>query len=107
MEHDGKARAADEIDSHHRRAGVASVHVRALVTWLAIFPLVAIGMTLLSFVADDWPPVLRALVLTGVVVPLTVYQIVPRLLHLHARAVAFRDGRFLRSRRYVAGQPTD
>jgi len=106
VEHDGKALAADEIDAHHRRSGVASVHVRALVTWLAIFPLVAVGMSLLSFVADDWPPVLRALVLTGVVVPLTVYQIVPRLL-LHARAVAFRDGRSLRSRRHVAGQPTD
>ncbi|HEY9309821.1 MAG TPA: hypothetical protein VIP82_18625 [Microbacterium sp.] len=57
-----------------------SVHVRAVVTWLAIFPLVSIGMLLLGPVSESWHPILRALVLTAVVVPLAVYVVVPRLL---------------------------
>jgi hypothetical protein len=79
--HDGKAFAADEPDrTHHRPGNVASVHVRVIVTWLAIFPMVALGMTLLGLFAGDWPPVLRALVLTAVVVPTAVYLLVPRML---------------------------
>lgn len=81
MEHEGKALAADETDTHHqRRPGVASVHVRAALTWCAIFPMVALGMTAMGWFAEGWHPVLRALVLTLVVVPLAVYVIVPRLL---------------------------
>lgn len=57
-----------------------SVHVRVVVTWLAIFPLVALGMTAIAPVSADWHPVLRSLVLTLVVVPLAVYVVVPRLL---------------------------
>ncbi|KRE21791.1 hypothetical protein [Agromyces sp. Soil535] len=57
-----------------------SVHVRAVITWLAIFPLVAIGMMLLAPISESWHPVLRAFVLTLVVVPLAVYVVVPRLL---------------------------
>jgi antibiotic biosynthesis monooxygenase (ABM) superfamily enzyme len=65
---------------------VPSVHIRALLTWLTIFPLVALGMTVMAPVSADWHPVLRALVLTGVIVPLAVYLIVPRLLRLYVRA---------------------
>ena len=93
MEQDGRALAADETDVHHRPSPVASVHVGAAVTWPAISPLVTIGMTVPALVADEWPPVLRAFVLTAVVVPLAVYQIVPRLLLLHGRIVAFRGRR--------------
>jgi antibiotic biosynthesis monooxygenase (ABM) superfamily enzyme len=57
-----------------------SVHVRVVVTWLAIFPLVALGMTAIAPFSADWHPVLRSLVLTLVVVPLAVYVVVPRLL---------------------------
>ncbi|WP_035749506.1 hypothetical protein [Arthrobacter sp. 35W] len=67
-----------------------SVHVRAAATWLVIFPLVAVGMTALGLVAGDWHPVLRALVLTAVVVPLAVYVLVPRVLGLYARHIAPR-----------------
>ncbi|MCU1411087.1 MAG: hypothetical protein JWR04_1794 [Rhodoglobus sp.] len=67
-----------------------SVHVRAVLTWLAIFPLVAIGMTLMAPFTAEWLPVLRALVLTAVVVPLAVYVVVPRLMALHLRVVARR-----------------
>ena len=57
-----------------------SVHVRAAITWLAIFPLVAVGMTAIQPISADWHPVLRALVLTLVVVPVAVYWVVPQLM---------------------------
>ncbi|ALV39805.1 hypothetical protein AU252_00365 [Pseudarthrobacter sulfonivorans] len=86
MEHDGKALAADEIDVHHHRGvGMASVHVRAVVTWLAIFPLAATGMCALGALVPQWHPVLRAFVLTLVVVPTAVYLAVPRLLLFQTR----------------------
>lgn len=65
---------------------VPSVHLRALATWLTIFPLVAIGMTVMAPVTGEWHPVLRALVLTAVVVPLAVYFVVPRVVALLMRA---------------------
>ena len=64
---------------------IPSVHVRAIATWITIFPLVAIGMTLMAPISGDWHPVLRALVLTAVIVPLAVYVVVPRLLGLYVR----------------------
>ncbi len=86
MQHEGKALAADETDGHHQRTpGIASVHVRALITWSAIFPLILIGMTVEGLVIQAWHPVLRTLILTLVVVPLSVYFVVPRLLLLHSR----------------------
>ena len=60
-----------------------SVHVRAVITWLAIFPLVAIGMMLIAPMSESWHPVLRAFVLTLVVVPLAVYVVVPQLLRAY------------------------
>ncbi|MET0870782.1 hypothetical protein [Paeniglutamicibacter terrestris] len=89
MEHEGKALAADEIDAHqHRKPGVASVHVRAILTWCAIFPMVAIGMTVLGLFAEHWHPILRAFVLTAVVVPTAVYVVVPRFLIWHGKLSA-------------------
>ena len=69
---------------------VPSVHVRALATWITIFPLVAIALTVMGPIAVDWHPVLRAFVLTAVIVPLAVYVIVPRLLGAYARLVRAR-----------------
>lgn len=81
--HDGQPLAADETDQHHHRPpGVATVHTRAAVTWVAIFPLAALGMSLLAHLAPGWPVLLKALILTAVVVPTTVYLTVPRLLVL-------------------------
>ncbi len=62
-----------------------SVHLRAFVTWLVIFPLVAIGLTLIGPFTTEWHPVLRAFVLTLVIVPLAVYVLVPRLMQLALR----------------------
>lgn len=86
MEHEGKALAADELGAQQRQSKeLASVHVRVVITWLAIFPLAAIGMTTLAALAPRWPSVLRAFTLTLVVVPISVYFVVPGLLLLHAR----------------------
>lgn len=67
-----------------------SVHARALITWLAIFPLVAIGLTAMGPMMTDWHPVLRAFALTVIIVPLAVYLIVPRMLGLYVRLRARR-----------------
>jgi len=64
---------------------IPSIHVRAIATWITIFPLVALGMMIMAPVSVDWHPVLRALVLTAVIVPLAVYVLVPRLLGLYVR----------------------
>ena len=97
MEHEGKALAADETDAHRQRSpGVASVHVRAVLTWCAIFPMVALGMTVMGWFAEAWHPVLRALVLTLVIVPLAVYVIVPRLLLAYGRVSSVARNRRLR-----------
>ena len=40
-----------------------SVHARAVITWIAIFPLVTLGFFAIAPFANDWNPVLRALVL--------------------------------------------
>ncbi|MGO2750851.1 MAG: hypothetical protein ACTIA6_12425 [Pseudoclavibacter sp.] len=86
MEREGKPLAADETDSHHHKGPeIASIHVRALLTWIVIFPLAAAGLTALSLVAHDWHPVLRALVLSLLVVPFAVYVGVPRLLMAYNR----------------------
>jgi len=65
-----------------------SIHVRAAITWLAIFPLVAIGITAMAPFTVGWAPVIRAFVLTLVVVPLAVYFVVPWLLSFYDRYLA-------------------
>ena len=62
-----------------------SIHVQAALTFLAIFPLVAIGITVMAPFAVGWHPVLRVFVLTLVVVPLSVYVVVPWLTRIYDR----------------------
>jgi antibiotic biosynthesis monooxygenase (ABM) superfamily enzyme len=86
MEHDGVALAADE--TNHRagaRPGLISVHIRALITWISICPLAMAGMFVEYQLVPTWPIPFRALALTAVVVPLSVYVVVPRLLLLVSR----------------------
>lgn len=70
-----------------------SVHARAVITWLAIFPLVAIGMLLMGPVSVDWHPIARAFVLTLIVVPLAVYLVVPQLMRAYGVVRARRNTR--------------
>lgn len=60
-----------------------SVHVRAMITWTAIFPLVSIGFYAIRPFSAHWSPVLRAFVLSIVVVPLAVYIVVPKLMRAY------------------------
>ncbi|MDH6410332.1 MAG: hypothetical protein RSB13_01700 [Aurantimicrobium sp.] len=62
-----------------------SIHMRAFITWLTIFPLVALGLTFLMPALGNMHPILKALILTLIVVPLAVYLIVPRLLGLYVK----------------------
>jgi antibiotic biosynthesis monooxygenase (ABM) superfamily enzyme len=61
-----------------------NIHVTALIVWLTIFPLVAIFSTLLGPVMMDWHPVLRALVLTLIVVPIAAYWLMPKMFGWYA-----------------------
>ncbi|PJJ71554.1 hypothetical protein CLV46_1103 [Diaminobutyricimonas aerilata] len=69
---------------------VPSVHVRALITWSAIFPLVTLGLAALTPLMEQWPLVLRSLVLTAIVVPLAVYLVVPAFMRAWMRLSARR-----------------
>lgn len=66
-------------------AGPPSVHVRAVITWIAIFPLVTLGFYAIEPFAGDWNPVLRAFVLSIVVVPVAVYLVVPQLMRAYGK----------------------
>jgi antibiotic biosynthesis monooxygenase (ABM) superfamily enzyme len=67
-----------------------SIHVRAALTWLAIFPLVAIGITVMAPFTMGWDPMLRVFVLTLVTVALAVYLVVPWLFSVYDRYLAPR-----------------
>ena len=62
-----------------------SVHIRAVITWIAIFPLVTIGFFAIAPFAAQWNPVLRAFVLSIVVVPVAVYLVVPQLMRAYGK----------------------
>ena len=67
-----------------------SIHVRVAITWLAIFPLVAIGITVMAPFTVGWDPLLRVFVLTLVTVALAVYLVVPWLMGKYERYLAPR-----------------
>lgn len=67
-----------------------SVHVRAVITWIAIFPLVTLGFFVMAPFAEGWNPILRAFVLSVIVVPLAVYLVVPWLMRIYGNLRARR-----------------
>ena len=74
-----------------------SIHVRALITWLAIFPLVSVSMVTIGPLMEGWNPVLRAFILTLLVVPAAVYVVVPRLFVVYGMLARRRAGRGARN----------
>ncbi len=62
---------------------IPSIHIRAAATWIVIFPLVALGLAFLGPIMGTLHPVLKAFVLTVIIVPLAVYVLVPQLLKLY------------------------
>ncbi|GAA2110637.1 hypothetical protein GCM10009759_52130 [Kitasatospora saccharophila] len=69
-------------------AAAPSVHVRALLTWLAVYPAITLAQLLLGPELAGLSVPLRVLVITGLVVPTVVYLLVPAL--LRARAALLR-----------------
>jgi len=67
-----------------------SVHIRALITWLAIFPLVSLGFLTIVPLMGAAHPILKVFVLTLVVVPLAVYVVVPNLMKVAGKLAARR-----------------
>lgn len=65
-----------------------SIHVRALITWLAIFPLVTLGFLTIILVMGSANPILKVFVLTLIVVPLAVYLVVPNLMKIYGKIAA-------------------
>jgi antibiotic biosynthesis monooxygenase (ABM) superfamily enzyme len=59
-----------------------SVHRRAVLTWLAVFPAITLVPFMVSPYIGGWPLVARTFVVTAVAVPLSVYVLVPRLMRL-------------------------
>lgn len=60
-----------------------SIHVRAFITWLAIFPLVSIGFFTVIPMLGSAHPLLKVFVLTLLVVPTAVYLVVPNLMKIY------------------------
>ncbi|MFF2275762.1 hypothetical protein [Agromyces sp. NPDC058126] len=60
------------------------IHITALIVWLTIFPLVAIIGVLSEPLLTGWHPVLRALVITLIVVPIASYWVMPAMFRGYA-----------------------
>jgi antibiotic biosynthesis monooxygenase (ABM) superfamily enzyme len=67
-----------------------SIHVRAIITWLAIFPLVSLGFVTIVPAMGDAHPLLKVFVLTLIVVPLAVYLVVPNLMKAYSKLASKR-----------------
>lgn len=92
MTHDISPTAAPATTTEVRPV-MPNIHIRAFLTWLAIFPLVTLGMTILGPFTDHWPTALRALVLTALVVPTAVYLAMPQLIRAHGALARRRQRR--------------
>ena len=68
-----------------------SIHIRAVITWLAIFPLVSLGFYTIVPLMGTAHPLLKVLVLTLMVVPLAVYIVVPNIMKLYFYLAAKRS----------------
>jgi antibiotic biosynthesis monooxygenase (ABM) superfamily enzyme len=69
-------------------APAPSVHRRALITWFAVYPVITLVLGLLGPRIATLPLLLRTLILTGIVVPVAAYVLVPALTKAHARLSA-------------------
>ena len=61
-----------------------SVHRRALITWLAVYPTITVVLALVGPATAHLPLVLRTLILTAIVVPVVAYAAIPALLRANA-----------------------
>ncbi|WP_326596675.1 hypothetical protein [Streptomyces sp. NBC_01803] len=67
-----------------------SVHMRVLITWLAVYPSITIVQILLGPSLENLSVPVRVLIITGLVVPVVVYALVPVLLKMRAAILRLR-----------------
>ena len=60
-----------------------SIHVRAFLTWLAIYPLVTIAFYTVIPLLGAFPPPIKVLGLTALVIPTAVYLVMPNLFKVY------------------------
>lgn len=70
-------------------AVVPSVHRRALITWLAVYPTITVVLGLLGPITAHLPLMLRTLILTAIVVPVAAYVLIPLLMKANAALSAW------------------
>lgn len=73
-----------ESKSMSTAARVPSVHRRALITWIAVYPTITVVLGLLGPATAHLPLVLRTLILTAIVVPVAAYVLIPLLMKANA-----------------------
>ncbi|MEK2472251.1 hypothetical protein [Streptomyces noursei] len=61
-------------------AAAPSIHRRALITWLAVYPTITLVLGLLGPITAHLPLLLRTLILTAIVVPIAAYALIPALM---------------------------
>ncbi|WP_063774808.1 hypothetical protein [Kitasatospora azatica] len=66
---------------------VPTVHQRAVITWLAVYPTITTALALIGPHTTHLPLFLRTLILTVVVVPVVVYGLIPLLLKARGAAL--------------------
>ncbi|MDI2127710.1 hypothetical protein [Yinghuangia seranimata] len=80
-----------------RAGGQPSVHRRAVLTWLAVYPTITVVLALVGPPTAALPLPVRTLILTGIVIPAVVYGIAPLLNRavaaVEAAVAAVRRGR--------------
>lgn len=69
-----------------------SAHLRAIATWVAVYPTITVALAALGPAIADLPLPMQTLILTAVVVPPVSYLLMPRLLAA-AATVQSRMGR--------------
>ncbi|MEU4117937.1 hypothetical protein AB0F71_26030 [Kitasatospora sp. NPDC028055] len=74
-------------------AAAPSVHRRALLTWLAVYPTITTAFLVLGPHLGSLPVPLRTLVMTALVVPVVVYALMPLLLKAETRLAHRHTGR--------------
>jgi antibiotic biosynthesis monooxygenase (ABM) superfamily enzyme len=60
-------------------APAPSVHRRALITWLGVYPTICAELWLLGSAIGSWPLLIRALTFSVIVVPVNTYLLAPLL----------------------------
>ncbi|MFE5289683.1 hypothetical protein ACFRAQ_32350 [Nocardia sp. NPDC056611] len=66
-------------------AALPSVHRRALITWLAVYPTITLALALLGPEMGGLPVFVKTLILTVIVVPVSAYLLVPLLMKANQR----------------------